>query len=106
MTAAHLPVTRSEEPGLFAIRILLWLEFSFQFGEAVGMLSCWQCIEPDNVQGSPGTKNKQFLVARPQSAPCATFCYPAFDMFAFGVGQIGIADPIIAVCAIRVCVYV
>ena len=36
------------------------------------------CFWRDNVQGSPGTKDKQFPAARPQSAPCATYCYPTF----------------------------
>ena len=34
-------------------------------------------LKADNVQGSPGTKLKQFPAARPQSAPCATYCYSA-----------------------------
>ena len=36
-----------------------------------------QNTERDNVQVSPGTKFKQFPAARPQSAPCATYCYVA-----------------------------
>ena len=33
-------------------------------------------VKRDNVQGSPGTKDKHFPAAHPQSAPCATYCYP------------------------------
>ena len=33
----------------------------------------------DNDQGSPGTKDKHVPAARPQSAPCATYCYPVLD---------------------------
>ena len=28
---------------------------------------------------SPGTKDKHFPAARPQSAPCATYCYPSIS---------------------------
>ena len=76
MTATHLLVTRSEEPALFSIRILLWLEFLFQSGEAIGMLSCWQCIEldSDNVHRDAAKAMHAEKAARPTAA-FATYYY-------------------------------
>ena len=55
-------------------------------------------VSTHNVQGSPGTKDTLFPAARPQSAPCATYCY-SVNQRDIAITGVGLTHACVFLCA-------